>query len=223
MTTSAKKASSAVRGGPEPEHAAVPEHHRRRERRKYPVDRPPTPTRQSDGDQRDVQQQGHQGKGKMQGHRGPFDHLTIRGRIGITGVGREAPGVNRYSSCMRGSTLVPNSSIERRILSRETGRKFRSRMPAARSLGARTARIWRSGPSRGTAHRQIAEAAHGRSSQSGTADPCRPTPLAKRLAPASVSPEAIVTMPRRSSLTIAACQPSSHCSIADSRSLRMQV
>ena len=44
---------------------------------------------------------------------------------------------------------------------------------------------------------------------------------AKRAAPACVSPLSIVARPRRASLRVAASRSRSHCSIADSRSLRM--
>src|SRR5437763_7360679 len=50
--------------------------------------------------------------------------------------------------------------------------------------------------------------------------PWRPMPAAKRRAPASVSPLATVAMPSRNSFSTAASQPSPHCSIADSRSVR---
>src|SRR5215472_27632 len=53
-----------------------------------------------------------------------------------------------------------------------------------------------------------------------TRAPWRPTPEAKRRAPASVSPLSTVLMPRRNSFNTAASQPSPHCSIADNRSLR---
>ena len=57
----------------------------------------------------------------------------------------------------------------------------------------------------------------------GNDTPCRPIPPANCFAPASLSPEAKVAMPRRCSLSTAASQPSPHCSIAESRSLRMQL
>src|SRR5687768_16784510 len=56
---------------------------------------------------------------KAVGMRGPMAGL-------MEGVGGWGP----YSSRMRGSTLVPNSSIDRSAFSRPTGRNDRSRIPA---------------------------------------------------------------------------------------------
>src|SRR4029077_2142893 len=59
-------------------------------------------------------------------------------------------------------------------------------------------------------------------SQAGVARPWRPSPRMKRVAPSTVSPDAITSMPRRVSWASAASRVIGHCSYEESRSERMQ-
>jgi hypothetical protein len=58
-------------GGPEAEHADIPQRHRQRESGEEPVDRAPMATRQRDDDEREIQEQGHERKREIQRHRAP--------------------------------------------------------------------------------------------------------------------------------------------------------